>query len=89
MIGIRLSKFLAPLSDGFVGDADPPGQEQLFHIPVAEAEPVVQPHAMADNLGWEAVMFVSIDRWCAHEASMAHGRALDKPLNKLTMPLDV
>jgi hypothetical protein len=75
-----LSKFLAPLSDGFVGDDHPPGQEQLFHIPIAQAEPEVQPHSMADNLGWEAVMLVSIGGVFMRRVWHIR-RAVDKRLN--------
>jgi hypothetical protein len=58
LIGIRLAELPAPLPDGFVRHHDPAGEQELFDITVAEAEPVVQPHAMADDLGWKPMMFV-------------------------------
>jgi hypothetical protein len=39
LIGIGLPELQAPLTNGFIRDEGPTGQEQLFHFPVAEAEP--------------------------------------------------
>jgi hypothetical protein len=39
---------------------DATGEQQLFNIPVAETEPVIQPHAVADDLGREAVVRVAV-----------------------------
>src|SRR5215217_3436159 len=45
----------APLSYALVADRDAPlGQEQ-FHLSEAQAEDVIQPDGVADDLGWEAV----------------------------------
>jgi hypothetical protein len=63
LIGIRLPELPAPLPDRFVGDDDSTGEQQLFDIAVAEAEAIVQPDAMADALGREAVVFVRVG-WC-------------------------
>ena len=72
MIGVLLAKRAAPLPDRFIGHDDAAGEQQLFDVAVAETEAEVQPNAMADDLSWKAVMLVSISRWCAHEASIAH-----------------
>src|SRR4030095_15099167 len=50
LIRILLPKLAAPLADGFVHHTDRMRKEQLFHIPVAKAEPVVEPDAMTDHL---------------------------------------
>jgi hypothetical protein len=56
-----LSEFPAPLPDGLIGLKDSPDEEQLFHVlPIAEAEAVVQPHAMADDLGGKTMVFVAL-----------------------------
>src|SRR4051794_23678228 len=45
----------APVSDAFMGDHDAPlGQDQL-HIPQAQAEYMVQPYSVADDLGRKAI----------------------------------
>jgi hypothetical protein len=58
LIGLCLPELQAPLPEGFVRHHDAVGAQELFAITVAEAEPVVQPHAMADDLGWKPMMFV-------------------------------
>jgi hypothetical protein len=40
-IGRLLAELVAPLADGFVGHEDPPAEQQLLDIAVAEAEAVV------------------------------------------------
>jgi len=47
-------------------------EQQLFDITIAEAEAEIQPHCMADDLGWETVILVMVDPWCTHTTSMAH-----------------
>src|SRR3712207_7496338 len=42
----------------------------LLHISVTEAEPVVQPHAMADDFGRKAVVLIAVGGWCVHATSM-------------------
>jgi hypothetical protein len=61
LIGIRLPELLAPLPDRFVGDDDSTSEQQLFDIAIAEAEAEVEPDAVADDLGREAVVFVPVD----------------------------
>ena len=54
----------------FVGDDDAAlGQDQL-HIAQAEAEHVVQPDGMADDLGWEPMTIVGVG-WRLHAVSLA------------------
>lgn len=49
------SEFSAPMPNALVGhDRAPLGQDQL-DISQAEAEHVVEPHGMADDLGWKPV----------------------------------
>jgi Transposase DDE domain/Cytochrome bd terminal oxidase subunit I len=60
----------APLAYALVADRDAPlGQDQL-HIPQAEAEQVVEPDGVADDLSWEAVARVG-GEVCGHFASLA------------------
>ena len=47
-------------------------EQQLFDLTIAEAEAEIQPHCMADDLGWETVILVMVDPWCTHTTSMAH-----------------
>jgi len=63
LIGIRLAELPAPLADGFVGDEDPAGKQQLFDVPIAEAEAEIEPDAVADDLGRETMVFVGVG-WC-------------------------
>jgi hypothetical protein len=73
LIGILLAEFATPFADGLIGYDDAPYKEQLFDIPVAEAEAVVQPDAMADDFGGQTMVLVAVVRcWCAHAASMPH-----------------
>jgi hypothetical protein len=47
-----------PLSDRLVGDGDASLGEQIFGISKAQAEAMVEPHRVTDNLGWESVSVV-------------------------------
>lgn len=40
----------APLVDRLTGHGNPAGKEQCLDVPRAEAQPVVEPHAVAENL---------------------------------------
>ena len=48
-----------PLADSFVGDGDAALGEQILHIPEAEAEAVVEPDGVTDNVGREAVAVIA------------------------------
>ena len=44
-----------PLPDGFVGNDDPALGEQIFHIPEAQAKPIVMPDGVAADFGRKTV----------------------------------
>jgi len=72
--GETRGEFLAPASHRLVGDDDAPlGKDQL-DVPQAEAEHVVQPNSMADDLGREPVAVVGVG-WRLHAASLARLQA--------------
>ena len=52
--------FLSPQSNGFVGDDDTPLGQQEFNVSEAEAEHVIQPDRVADDLGGKSVTIVWI-----------------------------
>jgi hypothetical protein len=56
----------------------PTSQADSADVPIKltmpEAE--IQPYRMADDLGWEAVMLVTVSRWCIHTTSMAHQQGI-------------
>jgi hypothetical protein len=57
LICTRLAELAAPLPDGSRGRDHPMGKQEFLYIAVAETEAAVQPGAMADDLGWKAVVF--------------------------------
>jgi hypothetical protein len=64
--GIRLAELAAPMADRLGGHDHATDGRPLLGNPATEAEPLVQPHAMADDLGREAVVLMSLalDRRC-------------------------
>jgi hypothetical protein len=62
-------RILAPASHGFVGDDDAALSQDQLHIAQAEAEHVVQPDGMADDLGGEPMAIVGV-AWRLHAASL-------------------
>jgi hypothetical protein len=58
LIGRCLTELLAPLPNGVVRHHDPAGEPELVDITGAEAEPVIQPHALADAFGWTPLVCV-------------------------------
>jgi hypothetical protein len=72
LVGIALTEFTTPFPDGFVRDNDSPAEQQLLDIAIAQAKAEIEPHRMADDLGWKAVILVTVDRWAVHAPSMAH-----------------
>jgi hypothetical protein len=67
LIGRRLANFPAPLADRFVRSEDPTDAQECFHVAVAQAEAVVQPHAMAADLSRKPLVFVALRRgWRGH-----------------------
>ena len=77
-IGKTLAEFLAPPPHCLIGDHDAPlGQEQL-DVTQAEAEHVIQPHSMADDLGREAMAVVRVG-WRLHATTLALPRSDRQP----------
>ena len=66
-VGKALAEFLAPAPYGLVGDDDAPLGQKQFDVAQAEAEHVVQPHSMADDLRGEAVAVVRVG-WRRHSS---------------------
>ena len=72
--GEALAKFLAPASNGLIGSDNAPfGQDQL-DIPRAEAEHMVQPDGVTDDLGGKAVAVMRVGRRL-HAVSLVVRRA--------------
>jgi hypothetical protein len=60
LIGIPLAELAAPLSNRFVSHRDTAGEEELFHVAIAEAKPEIQPDGVADDLGRKAMILVGV-----------------------------
>jgi hypothetical protein len=60
--GKALAKFLAPAPNGLIGDDDATLGQQELNIPQAEAEHVIQPDSMADDLGGKAMAVARVGR---------------------------
>jgi hypothetical protein len=73
-IGETRAEFLAPAPHRLVGDDDAALSQDQLHIAQAEAEQVVQPDGMADDLGGEPMTIVRIRRWL-HAASLTRRKA--------------
>ena len=56
--GVGRPEFPTPLPDGFVGDGYPTLRKQVLDITIAQAESVIEPDGLADNLGRVAVALV-------------------------------
>ena len=69
-VGETRTEFLAPASHRLVGDENAALSQEQLNIPQAEAEHVVQPDSVADDLGGEPVAVVGIG-WRLHAASLA------------------
>ena len=50
---------LTPLADGFVRDGDVPVAEEIVDVAETQAEPVVAPDGVTNDLGWKAVFVVA------------------------------
>jgi hypothetical protein len=83
-----LTELATPLADGFIGHHDAAGEQQLFHVAVAEAEAAIEPDRVADDLDRKAVIFIAVDGWYGHAPSISHWLGTGQvALNKLTMPV--
>ena len=58
--GIFGSELDAPEPDGFITDSDATFGQEVFDIAVAEAESVVKPDRVTDDIWWKPVTFVCI-----------------------------
>ncbi len=67
--GILGTELPTPLPDALVGDGDPPFCEEIFDIPEAQTETMLEPDGVADDLGWESVSAVAW-RIRAHRPSL-------------------
>src|SRR5215813_5774758 len=55
LVGEMLTELARPLSDGFVGDDDAEGRQQLLNHAKPERETEIQPDGIADDLGREPI----------------------------------
>jgi hypothetical protein len=62
LVDIGLTKLATPFADRFIRHDDATGKQQLFDILVAEAEPAVEPDAVADDLDRKAVILTAAGR---------------------------
>jgi hypothetical protein len=68
--GKGLAELLAPTPDRLAGEDHASFRQKQFNVPQAEAENVIQPNGMADNLGGKAMGVVRVGRGF-HAASLA------------------
>ena len=59
--GVLGAELLTPLSDGLVGDYDPALCQKVFNISEAQAESVIEPDGMADDIRRKSVSLIG---WC-------------------------
>ena len=78
-VGVGLAERSAPLPDGLVGDRDAALQHHLLDVAEAQREPVIEPHAVADDLRWEAEPSVR-RRLGAHQPSPLNVYPTDPPI---------
>jgi hypothetical protein len=76
------TELLTPLTDRFIGYDDAALGEKLFDIPETQAEAMISPHRIADDLGREPIAGVT-------RAITLHGTSVSGFVRKLTMPRDV
>jgi hypothetical protein len=62
------SELLAPVTDTLVSNRNAALSQDQLHISQTEAENMIQPHRMADDLGWEAMAMIRTRLW-RHPAS--------------------
>jgi hypothetical protein len=51
----------ATFSLGLIGEDHPAGEQELFHIAIAEPEPERESYGVADDLDWEAVVLITVN----------------------------
>jgi hypothetical protein len=74
--GVFDTKLPTPLSDGFVADGDAPLRQKIFHISKAQAESVVEPNSMANDIRWKSISVIS-GRVGFHRLSLLGSPELD------------
>ena len=57
--GVDRTEPLAPLPNRLVGDRHASLCEEIFSIAEAEAEPIVEPDRVADDVGWESISVIA------------------------------
>ena len=62
-IGETLAEFLAPAPHCLIGDHDAPLSQEQLDVTQAEAEHVIQPYSMADELGRKAMAVMRVGWW--------------------------
>jgi hypothetical protein len=72
LIRILLPKLAAPFADRLVGDNHPTGEQEFFHIAIAQVKPEIEPNGVANDLDREAVVLIAVAGWCVHAPSMAY-----------------
>ena len=62
LVRVLLPEPVAPGPDRLIGHLDTTFEHQLLHVAEAQWEPVLQPDAMAGDLGWKPGPFTSLQR---------------------------
>jgi hypothetical protein len=73
------TELLTPLPNRFIGYDDAALGEKIFDIPETQAEAMISPHRIADDLGREPIAGVT-------KAITLHGTSVSGFVRKLTMP---
>ena len=76
------TELLTPLPDGFIGYDDAALGEKIFDIPETQAESMISPHRIADDLVRETIAGVT-------NAVTLHGTSVSGFVRKLIMPTKV
>src|SRR5258708_20442285 len=72
-IGIGLPKLQTPLPHRFIGHDNPALCQKFLNISITEREVKIEPHCVADNLGWETEAFVvRRSGVCFHARNMSY-----------------
>jgi hypothetical protein len=72
LIRVCLAQFATPFADRFIGHHHAADEQKLFHIAITAAEAEAQSDAVANNFGWEAVVFIAVSDRCIHAKSVTH-----------------
>src|ERR1700736_305437 len=91
LVGEALAELARPLPHGFVADHDAARGQQLLHHAQPERKAEIQPHGIADDLGWKPMALV------AGASGGRHSTRLSAPVSqrnpeghvKLTVPAAV